>query len=195
MSYRRPYRGTQPDYLFPPYASTVKRAFPAARRAAAYAFGAHRTGLRLFRHQPRRQRPHAPAQGRAAGRAYRGERSRAGRKQPAARGCSLKSGRRTRPGATTTAWTSTMRRSIPTSPAQAARSPTAKAAIASSRFVRANIRGATITTPGGPRTSLLPLRAGDRHSVSSPRCISPAIRCSSTTRCSPACRTKKRATA
>ena len=26
MSYRRPYRGTQPDYLFPPYASTVKRA-------------------------------------------------------------------------------------------------------------------------------------------------------------------------
>ena len=26
MSYRRPYRGTQPEYLFPPYASTVKRA-------------------------------------------------------------------------------------------------------------------------------------------------------------------------
>jgi protocatechuate 3,4-dioxygenase beta subunit len=26
MSYRRPYRGTQPDYLFTPYASTVKRA-------------------------------------------------------------------------------------------------------------------------------------------------------------------------
>ena len=26
MSYRRPYRGTHPDYLFPPYASTVKRA-------------------------------------------------------------------------------------------------------------------------------------------------------------------------
>jgi protocatechuate 3,4-dioxygenase beta subunit len=26
MTYRRPYRGTQPDYLFPPYASTVKRA-------------------------------------------------------------------------------------------------------------------------------------------------------------------------
>ncbi len=26
MSYRRPHRGTQPDYLFPPYASTVKRA-------------------------------------------------------------------------------------------------------------------------------------------------------------------------
>ena len=26
MSYRRPYRDTQPDYLFPPYASTVKRA-------------------------------------------------------------------------------------------------------------------------------------------------------------------------
>jgi protocatechuate 3,4-dioxygenase beta subunit len=26
MSYRRPYRGTQPDYFFPPYASTVKRA-------------------------------------------------------------------------------------------------------------------------------------------------------------------------
>ena len=24
--YRRPYRDTQPDYLFPPYASTVKRA-------------------------------------------------------------------------------------------------------------------------------------------------------------------------
>ena len=26
MSYRRAYRGTQPDYLFPPYASTLKRA-------------------------------------------------------------------------------------------------------------------------------------------------------------------------
>ena len=26
MSYRRPYRDTQPPYLFPPYASTVKRA-------------------------------------------------------------------------------------------------------------------------------------------------------------------------
>ena len=25
-SYRRPLPGTQPDYLFPPYASTVKRA-------------------------------------------------------------------------------------------------------------------------------------------------------------------------
>ena len=26
MSYRRPYRDTQPEYLFPPYASTVRRA-------------------------------------------------------------------------------------------------------------------------------------------------------------------------
>ena len=30
--YRRPYAGTQPDYLFPRYASTVKRAISAERR-------------------------------------------------------------------------------------------------------------------------------------------------------------------
>jgi hypothetical protein len=98
--YRRPYRDTQPDYLFPPYASTVKRA-PA---------------------QPLVVLPHTLSELTAPVFGY-------GDIKPT--DSDLRSGRRMPPGATTTASTSTMRRSIPTSPAPAASSPMPRAATAS----------------------------------------------------------------
>ena len=50
--YRQPDRGTQPDYLYPPYASTVKRSPTQPLVMLPHvAVGSHRPAVRPRRHQ------------------------------------------------------------------------------------------------------------------------------------------------
>ena len=80
--YRKPDRGTQPDYLYPPYASTVKRS-PSQPlvAAAAHAVRGHRPLFGFDAHQRQRLRSHQAARGRADRRAHHRHRPRARRER------------------------------------------------------------------------------------------------------------------
>ena len=192
--YRRYHPGTQPEYNFPPYASTLKRC-PTQPLVLLPQTLSEITGpvfgtddIKPTDSDLTRQHEGEPI----------GERI-------VVTGRVLDENGRPVPHTLVEVWqanaagryphsaTSTTRRSTRISPAPAARSPTPRDAIASSPSGRASIPGATTTTPGGRRTSIS--RCSGRRSSrgSSRRCTFRAIRCCPTTRCSPASPTKARA--